>query len=97
MKRFRVVNVSLNRRNLSNSICWLFQITLGLLNGPFWSLYPGADPGILVRGGVDFFFKGMELGAVLRPPMGPGQRHGGGPRGRSPRKLLNFSDFRSKI
>ena len=28
---------------------------------------PGADPGILVRGGVDFFFKGMELGAVLRP------------------------------
>ena len=37
-----------------------------------------------------FFSKGMELGAVLRPPMGPGQRHGGGPRGRSPPEAPEF-------
>ena len=28
----------------------------------------GADPGILVRGGVDFFSKAWGLGAALRPP-----------------------------
>ena len=45
-------------------------------------------------GGVDFFCsKAWGLGAALRPPMGPG----GGPGGRSPLKLLNFSDFTSKI
>ena len=31
----------------------------------------GADPGILVRGGRGFFFKGMGFGARLRPPVGP--------------------------
>ena len=36
----------------------------------------GADPGILVRGGVGFFFKGMGFGAALRPPVGPGQHPG---------------------
>ena len=48
---------------------------------------------------VDFFFrKAQGLGAALRPAVGPGQRPGWGQcRGRSPRKLLNFSDFRSKI
>ena len=49
----------------------------------------GADPGILVRGGVDLFFKVMGFGARLKAPTGS--------RGRSPRKLLNSSDFRSKI
>ena len=44
----------------------------------------GADPGILVRGGVDFFFKGMGFGARLRPPVGPGQRPGGSPGGEAP-------------
>ena len=42
-----------------------------------------ADPEILVRGwGVDFFSsKKWDLGATLRPPLGPGQRPGGGPGG----------------
>ena len=53
----------------------------------------GADPGILVRGGVDFFFKGMGFGARLKAPSGSRAT----PRGWSPRKLLNFSNFRSKI
>ena len=53
----------------------------------------GADPGILVRGGVDFFFKGMGFGARLKALSGSRAT----PRGWSPRKLLNFSDFRSKI
>ena len=57
----------------------------------------GADPGILVRGGVDFFFKGMGFGARLKAPSGSRATPWWVPRGWSPRKLLNFSDFRSKI
>ena len=51
---------------------------------------PGADPGIKAGGGGRgfFFSKAWGLGAALRPPVGPRQR---------PQKLLNFSDFRSKI
>ena len=43
----------------------------------------GADPGILVRGGGawTFSFKGMGFEAALRPPVGQGQRPGGGPGG----------------
>ena len=56
----------------------------------------GADPGILVGGGAWIFFsKAWGPGAALTPPVGPGQSPGGGPG--SPWKLLNFSDFRSKI
>ena len=59
---------------------------------------PGADPGIKAGGGRGFFFsKAWGLGAALRPPVGPGQRPGGGGQGRGPLKLLKFSDFRSKI
>ena len=32
----------------------------------------GADTGILVRGGVDFFFKDMGVGAALGLPVGSG-------------------------
>ena len=32
---------------------------------------PGADPGILVRGGVVFFFKGLGSGGHLKAPSGP--------------------------
>ena len=37
----------------------------------------GADPGILVRGGVDFFFKGIGFGGHLKAPSG-------GPGGEAP-------------
>ena len=50
----------------------------------------GADPGILVVGVWIFFSKARALGTALRPS-------GGGPGGKAPRNLLNFSDFRSKI
>ena len=48
---------------------------------------PGADPGILVKGGggVDFFSKAWSLGAALRPPVRPGQRPDRGPWGEAPR------------
>ena len=56
----------------------------------------GADPGILVRGGgVELFFKGMGSGGRLEAPSGSRATPWWGPRGRSPRKLLHFSDFRS--
>ena len=58
---------------------------------------PGADPGILVRGGAWIFFKGIGFGGHLKAPNGFRAMPWWGPRGRSPRKLLNFSDFRSKI
>ena len=46
---------------------------------------PGADPGILYRGGREFFFsKAWGLGVALRPSGGPGQRPGGGPVGEAP-------------
>ena len=44
----------------------------------------GADPGILVRGGVDFFSKAWGSGPALRSPVGPGQRPGGFPGGEAP-------------
>ena len=46
--------------------------------------FSGADPGFLVRGGVDFFSKALGLGVTLRPPMGLGQCPGGGPGGEAP-------------
>ena len=35
-------------------------------------------------GGGVFFSKAWNLGAALMPPLGPGQRLGGGPRGEAP-------------
>ena len=35
-------------------------------------------------GGVEFFSKAWCLGAALRPPVGPGQRPGGGRGGKAP-------------
>ena len=46
-------------------------------------LYPGADPGILVGGGVDFFFKGRGLVAALRFLVAPGQRPDGNEGGKA--------------
>ena len=40
---------------------------------------------ILFQGRIRFFFsKAWNLGAALMPPLGPGQRLGGGPRGEAP-------------
>ena len=44
----------------------------------------GADPGILVRGGRDFFSNAWGLVATLGALVGPGQRPGGGPGGEAP-------------
>ena len=58
----------------------------------------GADPGILVRGGVElFFFKAMESGGRFNAPIGSRATPWRRPQGRSPRRLLSFSDFRSEI
>ena len=43
---------------------------------------PGAYPGIEVRGAT--LIEAGDLGATLRPPVGPGQSHGGGPGGEAP-------------
>ena len=48
-------------------------------------------------GGRGFFFKDIGFGGHLKAPSGSRATPWWGPRGRSPRKLLNFSDFRSKI
>ena len=48
------------------------------------NLFTGADPGILVSGGVEFFSKAWGHGAAFRPPLGSGQRLGGGPGGEAP-------------
>ena len=54
----------------------------------------GADPGILIKG---FQRHGVCMGPpALRLRAGPEQRPGGGPGGRSSRKLLNFSDLGEK-
>ena len=45
-------------------------------------LYPGADPGILVRGD-GFFFKGRGLVAALRFLVAPGQRPDGNEGGKA--------------
>ena len=51
---------------------------------PFGREIAGADAGILVTGGVEFFSEARGLGAALRPPVGPGQRPGGDPGGEAP-------------
>ena len=61
----------------------MFDITVYIYIEITITFYQGADPGILVRGGVDFFSKAWGLGAAFRPLVGPGW------------KLLIFSDFRS--
>ena len=43
-----------------------------------WSTFRGGSRN---SGWGGFFFKGMGSGAALRPPVGPGQRPGGGPGG----------------
>ena len=49
------------------------------------------------EGGVDFFFKGMGFRGRLRVPSWARANAWVGPRGRSPRKFRNFSEFMSKI
>ena len=51
----------------------------------------GGDPGILVGGGGrGFFSKAWGLGAALRPPVGRGQRLGGGQGGEAPGSSCEF-------
>jgi hypothetical protein len=49
------------------------------------------DPGIEIRGGGHYLRQG-GLGTALKPPVGPGRNPCGGPRGRSPQKLLDVTD-----
>ena len=59
-----------------------------------WSTFRGGSRN---SGWGGFFFKGMGSGCRLKAPSGSRATSWWGPRGRNPRKLLNFVDFRSKI
>ena len=79
-------------------ICFDYKTFLNLTTRKMFSLFgvlSGADPGNLVRGYGFFFFKGMGSGDRLKAPSWSRATPLFGIRGRSPRKILNFIDFRS--
>ena len=51
---------------------------------PIYQLISGVDQGIVVRGGLNFFFKGMGSRGRLKTPRGSRATPLCGPRGRSP-------------